>query len=211
MANLALFDFDGTVTNDDCFTAFVLFATSGKRKLAGFALIWPVVLLYKLGILPASKTRPIVAGAAFWRRKVETVDVQAKQFVDEFLAHVMREEALQRLAWHKENGDDIYVVSASLNPYLAIWCQQNGIELICSELEAVDGRYTGRYVYGDCSKARKVERIKHRVNLSQYVSVYAYGDTDEDLAMLLWPIISTCVGKKSANFPAQLTSACQSS
>ncbi|MDD1781065.1 HAD-IB family hydrolase [Enterovibrio sp. ZSDZ35] len=184
MANLALFDFDGTITNDDCFTAFVLFATSKKRKCLGFALIWPVVLLYKLGILPANKTRPIVARAAFWQKDVERIEALAKQFVDEYLRRVMRDEALQALNWHKANGDDIYVVSASLHPYLAIWCKQNGIHLICSELESVDGRFTGRYVSGDCSKKRKAERIKSQLDLSRYASVYAYGDTDEDLAML---------------------------
>ncbi|PKF48658.1 HAD family hydrolase [Enterovibrio nigricans] len=184
MANLALFDFDGTITNDDCFTAFVLFATSKKRKCLGFALIWPVVMFHKLGLLPASLTRPVVAKAAFWRRSVKSVDAQAQQFVDEYISGVIRPEAESTLKWHKAQGDVIYLVSASLSPYLTIWCRQQGVHLLCSDLEKRDGRYTGRYVSGDCSKERKALKVKNSIDLSQYSSIYAYGDTKEDLALL---------------------------
>jgi phosphatidylglycerophosphatase C len=86
----------------------------------------------------------------------------------------VRKEALDRIQWHKSQGDVIVVVSASLDVYLSERCKTLGLQLICTQLEARRGVLTGRYQRGDCSgKAR-----------SQRVQAYAYGDTKEDNEML---------------------------
>ena len=76
------------------------------------------------------------------------------------------------------------VVSASLDAYLVPWCRPLGLDLICTELEISDGRLTGRYVQGDCWGDEKVRRIRERLTLDDYDTVYAYGDTEDDRAML---------------------------
>ncbi|GAB2644746.1 HAD-IB family hydrolase [Vibrio panuliri] len=187
--NLALFDFDGTITNQDAFTKFLFYATPKSRTLAGFIIASPVIGLYKLGLLPARYTRPILAKVAFWHRSVEQVDALASKFVSEYLPTVLRPEAIAALNWHKQQGDRIYLISASLNPYLDIWGQQQGIEVICSRLAIKKGRYTGSYVDGDCSLDNKVRLLKKRlvsqqITLNQFDKIYAYGDTYEDIPML---------------------------
>ncbi|WP_349775481.1 HAD family hydrolase [Vibrio intestinalis] len=183
-ANLALFDFDGTLTSQDAYTAFLFYATPKYRLVLGMLLVWPVVLLYKMGKLPASKTRPILSRVAFWQRSVNKVNQIAERYNQEFLSQVIRPNALERLQWHQQQGDDVYVVSASLSPYLQAWCEQHGVKLLCSELEQKGERYTGRYVYGDCSLENKVKAIQRSLNLDDYPKVYAYGDTYEDRPML---------------------------
>ncbi|EGA69773.1 phosphoserine phosphatase [Vibrio sinaloensis DSM 21326] len=183
-ATLALFDFDGTITTQDTYTKFLFYTTPKLRLVIGFVLVWPVVLLYKLGYLPACRTRPVLSRVAFWRRKVARVDHSAEQYVRDYLPSVIRPEMQAKILWHQANGDEVYVVSASLSPYLTVWCKQQGIRLICSELETKADRYTGLYVNGDCSKGRKVSFLKRQVTLANYQKIYAYGDTDEDLAML---------------------------
>ncbi|WP_231870127.1 HAD-IB family hydrolase [Grimontia celer] len=179
-----MFDFDGTVTTEDTFTAFLFYATPKRRLVIGFALVWPFILLYKLGLLPARKTRPVLAYVAFWRRREEEVDLIAKRFAAEYLATVLRPDAMETLAEHKANGDDVYLVSATLNIYLRHFCQQHGIKLLSSTMEVKNGRFTGRYVNGDCSCANKAIAVKGAVELSNYSMIFAYGDTDEDLPML---------------------------
>jgi HAD superfamily phosphoserine phosphatase-like hydrolase len=76
------------------------------------------------------------------------------------------------------------IVSAALDVYLAPWCKQLGIELISTELEIQNGRFTGRYLRGDCSGEEKARRIVERFVLTDYSTVYAYGDTEEDRQML---------------------------
>jgi phosphoserine phosphatase len=39
-------------------------------------------------------------------------------------------------------------------------------------------------VHGDCGGDNKVTLINHRIELSRFDSVFAYGDTKEDLPML---------------------------
>jgi phosphoserine phosphatase len=75
-------------------------------------------------------------------------------------------------------------VSASLDAYLAPWCQQHGLDYICTILEHRRGRLTGRYVEGDCAGFEKVRRIRARFDLGQYATLYAYGDSLEDRHML---------------------------
>ena len=100
------------------------------------------------------------------------------------LPHVLRPEAMARLAWHRERGDRIVVVSASLDAYLAPWCRAHGLELICSELESREGVLTGNYRGGDCAGAAKAARVRANLRLEDYACVHAYGDTVEDRELL---------------------------
>ncbi|GIC75758.1 HAD family hydrolase [Moritella sp. F3] len=182
--NIAFFDFDGTITNEDCFTKFIFYATPKHRLIVGMILLSPIILLHKLGLYPAAKIRPLLAKFAFWKRCGSQLFHIAKQFECEYLPSVLRANAVARIEWHKTRGDKIVVVSASLNPYLSYWCQRHGLDLICSELESKQAVLTGNYVQGDCGGENKVRLINQRFDLTDFDTVYAYGDTNEDLPML---------------------------
>ena len=91
---------------------------------------------------------------------------------------------MERLQWHRHQGDTVAVVSAGLDVYLRPWCEAHGVELICTELEERHGRMTGRYRRGDCSGSAKAERIRETFDLERFKSIYAYGDAPEDRQML---------------------------
>ncbi len=107
-----------------------------------------------------------------------------QEYFETLLPAQVRPRARDRIDWHKNNGDRIVVVSASLDVYLKPWCRAHGLELICSKLEVADGICTGRHQGNDCSGSEKAERISRKYNLDDYESVFAYGDTSEDNAML---------------------------
>ncbi|KXO12968.1 Phosphoserine phosphatase [Moritella sp. JT01] len=182
--NIAFFDFDGTITNEDAFTKFIFYATPKYRLISGMVLLSPVIFLHKIGLFPAAKIRPLLAKFAFWNRSEKSVFELGKKFALEYLPSVLRQTAMEQINWHKTRGDKIVVVSASLNPYLYFWCLQHNIELICSELESKGAVLTGNYVHGDCGGDNKVSLINHHIDLSKFDSVFAYGDTKEDLPML---------------------------
>jgi len=182
--NIAFFDFDGTITSEDAFTKFIFYATPKYRLIAGMILLSPIILLYKIGLFPAAKIRPLLAKFAFWNRCEQQVFELGKQFAVDYLPSVLRPTAMVRMNWHKSRGDKVVVVSASLNPYLYFWCKEHSVELICSELEVKDSVLTGNYVFGDCGGDNKVVFIKNNIDLYSFDTVYAYGDTDEDLPML---------------------------
>ena len=182
--NLALFDFDGTITTRDTYTKFVFSSTKLARLVTGACLLFPAIILHKARLLSASKIRPLISRVAFMGVSEKQLDASAELFVSGYLSSVIRSDMLQKIAEHKENGDHVVIVSASISPYLKIWCKRHEVDLICSELEVRNGRFTGAYLNGDCSNERKVERIKERIDLSLYSEIFAYGDSEEDYPML---------------------------
>lgn len=182
--NIAFFDFDGTITNEDAFTKFIFYATPIHRLIVGMVLLSPVIILHKLGLFPAAKIRPLLAKFAFWNRSEQQVFELGEKFASDYLPSVLRSTAMDRVNWHKTRGDKVVVVSASLNSYLHFWCKKHNVELICSELESKNSVLTGNYVLGDCGGDNKVVFIKNDIDLYSFDTIYAYGDTEEDLPML---------------------------
>ncbi len=182
--NLALFDFDGTITVSDTWSPFIRFATRPPRLLAGQVLLSPITIGYLLGAVSASRGRRMVARVAFRGVDAARVRKLGAEYASTVLPSVVRPAAFDRIEWHRAQGDRVVVVSASLDAYIRPWCERHGIEHLCTTLEERAGRLTGRYVDGDCCGAEKARRIRQQYDLRQYGVVYAYGDTDEDAQML---------------------------
>jgi phosphatidylglycerophosphatase C len=182
--NLALFDFDGTITRTDTWTPFLRFSATPRRIVAASIVLSPLIVGYKLGVVPGRKGRPIAARVAFLGKNADAARALGRKYAAEVLPDVVRTRALDRIAWHKRQGDAVVVVSGSLDVYLRYWCDAIGVELICTELEERNGTLTGRYVGGDCSGAEKLRRIRARYDLARYPVIYGYGDTADDREML---------------------------
>lgn len=196
--NLALFDFDGTLTTDDTFTQFIFFATPRPRLLMGYVLLAPWIFSYKLGFISASRMRRMIVGIAFWRMSQNHLEARATIFAEQILPNLIRPKVMDLLKNHQLQGDRVVIVSASLSVYLKYWSKQHNVELICSELCVRHSKFTGTYLDGDCSGVQKVKAITARIDTEKYDVVYAYGDTDEDLPMLNLADIAFYQGKPFA-------------
>jgi phosphatidylglycerophosphatase C len=181
--NLALFDFDGTVTFGDTFTPFLRRTASPSRRALGVPLLSPLVVAYRLGWLGASQMRAAASFVCFRGRAEADVRACGERYATGFGERV-RPESLARIRWHRDNGDTVVIVSASLDAYLRGWCRELGLELICTELESKRGTLTGRYRGGDCTGPEKARRVREQYDLARYETVYAYGDTAEDRELL---------------------------
>jgi phosphatidylglycerophosphatase C len=184
VASLALFDFDGTITVADTFTPFILRAVEPRRLALGKVALSPLVAAYKLRLLRATHMRRAMVAVGFRGRASAEVRAQGLEYSRNYVPAVVRPRALERIQWHQTRGDEVVVVSASLDVYLSDWCQQLGVGLICSELEEREGTLTGRYLGGDCTGAEKARRVQERYDLQRFSSIFAYGDTPEDSALL---------------------------
>lgn len=181
--NLALFDFDGTITHSDTFRPFIELAVARRRRVLGGIVLGPVVAAYGLGYVPATRMRALAAFCGFRGRCELELDALGARYAATFPG-LVREQALERIRWHRAAGDRVVVVSASLRPYLRAWCEAMGLELICTELESRQGVLTGRYLHGDCTGPEKARRVRARYDLASYPVIYAYGDTREDRELL---------------------------
>ena len=182
--NLALFDFDGTITVGDTWTPFMRTAVRPARVVAGRVLLAPAYVAYKSGVMTAGRVREMAARIGFTGETAAAVHGLGAQYARDTLPAMVRPRATKRIAWHQARGDEVVVVSASLDVYLAPWCEERGLPCVCTTLEERNGRLTGRCVDGDCCGEEKVRRLRERYVLSRYDEIYAYGDTPDDQPML---------------------------
>ena len=181
--NLALFDFDGTITFKDSFAPFMRMAAHPSTSARRIRLL-PLIAGYKAGIVSASTTRARIASFVFRGRQESEIRELGASYARQVLPGTVRPKAIERIAWHKARGDAVVVVSAALDVYLAEWCRLASLDTLCTELEVIDGVLTGRYRNGDCAGPEKSRRIRQRYRLEDFAEIYAYGDTSEDSEML---------------------------
>lgn len=181
---LALFDFDGTITTRETMPDFVRMAVPRARLHLWGTLLAPWVLGYKAGLVSGSNIREKIARVGFRGMREADYRAAGERFARELLPTVLRPEAMARIVWHKARGDTVVVVSGGFDVYLSHWCRAQGIELISSKLEVVDGVLTGRYDGAQCVREEKARRVRERYVLRQYGAVHAYGDTTEDAELL---------------------------
>lgn len=182
--NLALFDFDGTITTRETFPDFMRFAVAPRRLALGTLVLAPLIVGYRLGAVSGPRVRSSIVNFGF-RGVAEAAVTQAGQaFARDVLPRLLRPEALQRIQWHKAQGDAVVVVSGGFDVYLSHWCTQHGLALICSRLESARGVLTGRYLGEQCVGAEKCRRVREEYDVERFPVVFAYGDTAEDLEML---------------------------
>lgn len=182
--NLALFDFDGTITDREMLPAFVRFAVPPSRLRLWSWLLAPWVIGYRLGWVSGVSIRRKIAWFGFRRMSAADYRAAGERFAREALPSVLRPQAMARIAWHRARGDTVVVVSGAWDVYLEPWCREHGLELICSSLETLDGRLTGRYAGAQCVGAEKARRVREQYVRSSFDVVHAYGDTAEDAELL---------------------------
>lgn len=184
MKSLALFDFDGTISNLDSTTLFYKSLYSNR-----FAFIYrhlflclPQFLAYHFNLtnyLPLKRKRlqihiGILSDDNFNRHLLKFQQVH--------LPSILKESAIERINWHINQGHDIWVVSASYDFLLSQWCEKMNIGLIVNK--TVKNQHTCIFDGEDCNYSNKVHQILKRINISDYNKIYAYGDSDGDKNML---------------------------
>ena len=182
--NLALFDFDGTITDREMFAPYLVQAATPRRLALGKVLLAPLVVGYKLGWLNPDFVRAVAIRFSLSGAPLAHLQASSMAFAEQVLPATIRPQALERLRWHQARGDTVVVVSGALEVALSHWCAQHGVALIASRLEIRDGLATGRYSGAQCVREEKARRIRERFDLARFDTIYAYGDTPEDEAML---------------------------
>ena len=186
-AGAAFFDLDRTLISRPTPLALAaLFRRRGllrKRDLvrAGF---WR--LLFSLPGIDGTG-RAAVDGMRLLRGlPVATLQEIMGEAMEDVLRPLLYAEPLTLLEQHRENGDRVYIVSASLQEIVQYIADDLGFDAgIGSTCEVVDGVFTGRSLrpcYGDY-KAAAVRELATRERIDLSVST-AYSDSHTDLAFL---------------------------
>ncbi|KIM03972.1 MAG: haloacid dehalogenase [Sulfurovum sp. AS07-7] len=181
---IAFFDFDGTITTDDSLLKFIRFVVGNFKFMQGLAVLSPVLFLYKLKVIPNYKAKQLMLSYFFKGMSEKSFIEVAKKYSLEHIDSIVREDAMKQIQWHQERGDQVVVVSASLECCLKPWCVIHNLDVLATRLKIKEGIVTGQFLTKNCYGIEKEHRIKEAYDLSNYTHIYAYGDSRGDREML---------------------------
>lgn len=181
--NIAFFDFDGTISQKDSLFLFVKFLVGKKRFYWGILTHLHILLGYLMGILKNSYAKERLSKYYFKGYEIQEFLLECEKF-QPVLKIILKDSALKRLQWHKEQGDKIVLVSASFREYLIPLCAELDIDCIATALEVKDKKLSGKFSTPNCYGREKVRRIQEKYSLDDFDRIYAYGDSRGDREML---------------------------
>src|SRR6185437_12600065 len=183
-SEIAFFDFDGTLTSKDTLAQVLKFTKGSFRYYLGLIILSPVLIGYKLKVIPNQYAKEILLTYYLKGIPIEKFNTICKEFVEDKLPALFRKVALQEIRHHILNDTKVVIISASPENWILPWCQQYNIECIATKLAVKNGKITGKIAGKNCHGDEKVKNILKRYNLSNYNKIHAYGDTRGDLPML---------------------------
>jgi phosphatidylglycerophosphatase C len=181
---IVAFDFDGTLTVGDSFTAFLAWRVDRGRHLRGLARLAPAVVAYlrhrDRGRLKAAAVREFLKGVP---RTV--LEGEAQAFARSSAAAMLRPDALETWRRWGAEGARRVIVTASPELTVAPFARDLGADALIGTRLALDaeGRIAGGFEGENCRGPEKVRRLREAFGPGLRLAA-AYGDTSGDREML---------------------------
>ncbi len=182
---VAAFDFDKTISTRDNVVPFLRAAVGRVRLARALFTISPRLVAAGL-----NDERRDAAKVALVRRTLTGYDAGrmaavAAEFAEDVVARHLRPDVVERVAWHRNQGHELVMVSASFTSYLEPIAARLGFTAVLATELAVgdDGRLTGELVRPNVRGAEKVRRLDEWLG-ARPAYVWAYGDSSGDRELL---------------------------
>jgi phosphatidylglycerophosphatase C len=183
-AALVAFDFDGTLTVRDSFTAFLKWRAGSARYTAGIVRLAPAIVGYLFhrnrGRLKAAAAREFLRGA-----KRESLEEDARRFAEWAAPLLFRPDAIATWRRWRAKGAKTVIVTASPDFLVAPFARGLGADALIGSALAFDEseRATGALYGPNCRGKEKVKRLQEVFGEDVRLAA-AYGDTSGDRDML---------------------------
>ncbi len=181
---IVAFDFDGTLTVRDSFTAFLAWRAGPVGYWAGMARLAPALARYvrdrDRGRLKAAVIGVFLGGTS--RTEIEDA---ARRFAESHARRLLRPDALRAWTRWRARGARLVIVTASPEEVVQPFARGLGADLLIATRLAYDDRdrLTGRLDGKNCRGPEKVSRLQAEFGAGLRLDA-AYGDTDGDREML---------------------------
>lgn len=181
---VAAFDFDVTMTTRDTFVPFLYRAFGRNIVRKTFLCLAPEIFKILIGVSDRDRFKQLLVRNLFCGESVERLREEGLKHAAGILKW-LRPAALQRIDWHKERGDRLVMVSASLDLYLKPVADALGFnDLICTQLTEMHLVFDGSLSGKNCRGEEKVIRLQKLLGNITDFELYAYGDSVGDREML---------------------------
>ena len=181
---IVAFDFDGTLTTHDSFTAFLRWKAEPLPYWLGLIALLPHILAYGVnrdrGRLKAAAAARFLGGMP-----AERLAADAESFAMEHAQRMLRPDAVQAWRNWRAQGALVVIVTASPETIVRPFARALGADLLIGTRLQLDaaGCVTGRFVGPNCRGPEKVVRLKQAFG-DDVILAAAYGDTSGDREML---------------------------
>ena len=182
---IAVFDFDGTITNNDSLMEFLKFTHSGIKLYWGFFVLSPVLILYVLRIIPNYTAKQILFTWFYRGWDIGRFNIRCQQF-STVINNTIRPNALQQINDYMAQDIKVVIITASPENWVQPWANANGINEVIGTRLAVDShnRLTGRFLSKNCYGQEKVNRFLEKYPDRNCYILEAYGDSRGDKELL---------------------------
>lgn len=182
---IVVFDFDGTITTKDTFALFLRYYAGTIKWAINLLILTPIFAAYILRIIDRNAVKTRVIRRFFKNVSVVDLDARAEAFAKEVIPSLIRPQAQAELDKKKKDPESLYICSASITTYLRAWGENQNIKnILATELEQRQGRYTGEIQGWNVWGAGKTRRIFAEFAPNPVKIKEAYGDTRGDREML---------------------------
>jgi phosphatidylglycerophosphatase C len=181
----AAFDFDGTMTRRDTLVPFLTTVVGRGAVLRALAAESASLALAVTGRGDRDAVKERVLTRVLAGCPYADVETAGRAFGTNLTRSAITNEARDRIAWHRREGHEVVIVSASLDVYLGEVARALDIaHLLCTSLDTDErGRCTGRLRGPNCRGAEKATRLRTLFD-GDDIELWAYGNSSSDDEML---------------------------
>lgn len=185
MKRIAAFDFDGTITRKDTLIEFLRFTGGSAQFYAVFTLYFPLLVLMKLKLYSNQKAKEKIFAHYFKAMPIEQFDDLCRRFFEQKGPSLIYAEAKAQIAKHKAQGDEIVIISASIENWVCHFAKAlKADKLLATKVEVQEGMLTGRFLTANCYGKEKVNRLLSAYPERDKYNLIAYGDSRGDKELL---------------------------
>ncbi|MEY2343366.1 HAD-IB family hydrolase [Acidithiobacillus sp. IBUN Pt1247-S3] len=189
------FDLDGTLTRQETLAHFLYYSLGPWRASRLLLRSLPDLLAYGLGRQSNAQTKERVLRRCLGGQDYALVEEQGRRFAQQGLSPLLLAPVWQRFLAHRQRGDRLVLVTATLGVYARPWALAVGFEaVIATELERdTNDRVTGRLLGPNCFGPEKARRLQTELQIASLD--YAYGNSRGDREMLALARHPVCICK----------------
>jgi phosphatidylglycerophosphatase C len=195
---VAAFDFDGTLSTRDNFMPF-LKLIAGSPAI-GSALTAGTISCGARGrkAWRRDEIKAELIRRLFKGRNAAAIDALARGYADDVVRSYLRADTVEKADWHRTQGHELVIVSASLGMYLRPIAERLRFDaVLCTELEVgPDGLFTGRLAGANVRGVEKARRLDEWLGEDD-AYVWAYGDSSGDRMLLARADKAVRVGRRA--------------
>lgn len=181
---IVVFDFDGTITKKDTLLEFIKHSKGKVAFYFGFLIYSPLLVLMQLNLYPNWKVKQQIFAHFYKGLKHQKFSQMCKIFFEDN-RHLIFQQAEDAIKAHKNAGDTVVIITASLVDWVKYFAEWLGVkEIIGTEIEIENNQITGGFKTKNCYGQEKVDRLLEKYPNRNDYELIVYGDSKGDKEML---------------------------